>query len=244
MRPSFTTRFAAASLWVSSFALAGCHHQTNVELPIRPDEVSNFDQLYNQNCAACHGHDGHHGAAISLANPLYLAVAGPAVIEHVTQAGVNGSLMPGFSASGGGFLTDQQIHIITVGMIQRWGKADVLAGVTAPAYAASAPGDAQRGQAAFESFCVRCHAAQPTTGPDTSGPNNLHGGSLVDPAYLALISDQGLRSYIIAGQPEEGMPDFRHDGAQPMTDQQITDTVAWLSSQRTQTPGQVYTQHP
>jgi cytochrome c oxidase cbb3-type subunit 3/ubiquinol-cytochrome c reductase cytochrome c subunit len=29
-----------------------------------------------------------------------------------------------------------------------------------------------------------------------------------------------------------------------MTDQEVTDTVAWLASHRTATPGQVYKQHP
>ena len=62
-------------------------------------------------------------------------------------------------------------------------------------------------------------------------------GSLVEPAYLSLISDQGLRSLIVAGQPDQGMPgstsDLSGDGARPMTDQEITDVVAWLASHRT-----------
>jgi cytochrome c oxidase cbb3-type subunit 3/ubiquinol-cytochrome c reductase cytochrome c subunit len=29
-----------------------------------------------------------------------------------------------------------------------------------------------------------------------------------------------------------------------MTDQEVTDTVAWLASHRIATPGQVYQQHP
>ena len=65
-------------------------------------------------------------------------------------------------------------------------------------------------------------------------------GSIVDASYLALISDQGLRSITIAGRQDEGMPDWRSDGAQPMTDQQITDIVAWLASKRTSTPDQPY----
>jgi cytochrome c oxidase cbb3-type subunit 3/ubiquinol-cytochrome c reductase cytochrome c subunit len=37
------------------------------------------------------------------------------------------------------------------------------------------------------------------------------------------------------------MPDWRNDVAgQPMSDQEITDVVAWLSSQRPKTPGQPY----
>jgi cytochrome c oxidase cbb3-type subunit 3/ubiquinol-cytochrome c reductase cytochrome c subunit len=75
----------------------------------------------------------------------------------------------------------------------------------------------------------------------------IHTGSLVDPAYLALISDQGLRSLILAGQPQEGMPDWRSDrtgaGSLAMTDQEVTGIVAWLASHRIATPGQPY-MHP
>jgi hypothetical protein len=62
----------------------------------------------------------------------------------------------------------------------------------------------------------------------------------VDPSYLALISDQDLRSLIVAGVPDGAMPDWRSDAAQPMTDQQVTDVVAWLASKRVATPGQPY----
>jgi cytochrome c oxidase cbb3-type subunit 3/ubiquinol-cytochrome c reductase cytochrome c subunit len=72
-------------------------------------------------------------------------------------------------------------------------------------------------------------------------------GSIVDPAYLALMSDQSLRSTIIVGRPDEHMPDWRTDASDPntraMTDQEITDTVAWLASKRIATPGQPYQLH-
>jgi len=79
--------------------------------------------------------------------------------------------------------------------------------------------------------------------------NGVATGPLVDPAYLALISDQGLRSIVISGQPEQGMPDWRHHSAGPvahsMSEQEITDVIAWLTSHRIATPGQPYqTQHP
>ena len=69
-------------------------------------------------------------------------------------------------------------------------------------------------------------------------------GSIVDGSYLALISDQGLRSITTAGRPDEGMPDWRSDAGQPMTNQQITDIVAWLASKRVVNPGQPYPTHP
>jgi len=63
----------------------------------------------------------------------------------------------------------------------------------------------------------------------------------VDGSYLALVSDQQLRTIVIAGRPELGAPDWRADvEGSPMSAQEISDVVAWLSSQRSKFPGQPY----
>lgn len=209
----------------------------------RPAQVLKFAVLYKENCAACHGENGKNGVALSLANPVYLAMAGVERIQMLTANGVTGTLMPAFAMSKGGMLTDQQIGVLAQGMESAWGRTDALGGQTPPAYAASSAGDPAQGLKVFTTFCASCHGA------DGGGVEHgkLQTGTLVDPAYLALISDQGLRSLTIAGQPEEGMPDWRSDitgtGSRAMTDQEITDVVAWLASHRTATPGQFY-QHP
>ncbi|MGA7157877.1 MAG: c-type cytochrome [Acidobacteriaceae bacterium] len=206
----------------------------------RPDQVANFNVLYQQNCAACHGKDGRHGDAISLANPVYLAFAGSSEIQKVTADGVTGTLMPAFAKSQGGMLTDQQIQILAQGAEAEWGAGNVLSGQTVPSYSSTASGDVAHGQQAFATFCARCHGAD---GSGVAG-GQLPTGSLIDPAYLALISDQGLRSIIVAGQPDDGMPDWRSDiqgaSSRAMTDQEIADVVAWLASHRIAAPGQPY----
>jgi hypothetical protein len=40
-----------------------------------------------------------------------------------------------------------------------------------------------------------------------------------------------LRTVIIAGMPQLGMPDWRNNN-KPLSDTDVTDLVAWLSSQR------------
>jgi len=208
----------------------------------RPDQLLDFSTLYAQNCASCHGVNGRNGAAISLANPVYLAVAGVSNIQRITSLGVPGTAMPPFAHSAGGMLTDQQIAVLSQGMIQNWGNANALGSQTPPAYANSTTGDPARGQQAFTTFCARCHGADGTGGKSPHGESL---GSLVDPAYLALISDQGLRSYIVASQTEQGPHDWRsYTPGHPMTDQEITDVVAWLTSHRIATPGQPYPSHP
>jgi cytochrome c oxidase cbb3-type subunit 3/ubiquinol-cytochrome c reductase cytochrome c subunit len=202
--------------------------------------VLDFSTLYKANCAACHGENGRDGAAISLANPVYLAVAGEETLRDVTAKGVPGKLMPPFAKSAGGMLTDQQIGVLAHGMVQQWSRSDLFAGQNLPSYRATQTGDVGRGQQAFGVFCARCHGAagEGSTGDTKNGTGKI--GSIVNGAYLSLIRDQGLRSITIAGMPDEGMPDWRSDASQPMTDRQITDIVAWLASKRTANPGQPY----
>src|SRR6202047_252836 len=229
--------FYALVLVAMLLALAGCSRIPGRPGPgpevVRPNEVLDFPTLYKANCAACHGENGREGAAISLANPVYLAVAGEENLREITAKGVPGKLMPPFARSAGGMLTDQQIGVLAHGVMQQWSKQDLLAGLSIPQYRSTLAGDGARGQQAFGIFCARCHGAagEGSTGDAKSNTGKI--GSIVDGSYLALISDQGLRSILIAGRPDEGMPDWRTDAAQPMTDQQITDIVRWLATKRT-----------
>ncbi len=108
-----------------------------------------FATLYRQNCAGCHGENGKNGAAISLADPVYLAVAGEANLHRVTANGISGTLMPAFAKSAGGTLTDEQINSLVKGILQAWSRPDVLGSAPAPAYAADAKNDPAQGQKAF-----------------------------------------------------------------------------------------------
>jgi len=207
---------------------------------IRPEQQLDFATLYKTNCAACHGANGDHGPAIALANPVYLAIAGEDKIRDITARGVHGTLMPAFAKSSGGTLTDQQVNVLAHGIMQTWGKPDALAGQTPPPYQSTLTGDAARGQQAFSASCASCHGSNGTG--MQRGKEKI--GSLVDPSYLALVSDQDIRSFILAGMPDQGMPDWRSDAAAPLTDQQITDIVAWMASQRSPNAGQPYPTHP
>jgi mono/diheme cytochrome c family protein len=189
--------------------------------------------LYAQNCAGCHGEEGRGGAAISLANPVYLAIADEAVIRRVIAKGVNGTSMPAFAQSAGGMLTDAQLDQITTGIRSRWVRSGILNGVEAPSYAAKSIGDVQRGEAAYKVYCESCH------GPGGSGGQKA--SSITNDSFLALISDQGLRTIVIAGRPELGAPDWRGNApGRSMSEREVTDVVAWLASRRLQNPGQPY----
>ncbi len=199
---------------------------------VRPNQIMDFDVLYAHNCRGCHGPSGNGGAAPALANPVFLAVADDASILRTAANGVLGTPMPAFAESEGGMLTDKQIDVIVHG-IRAWAKPDILGGEIPPPYAADAPGDSQRGAVAYATYCASCHGAD--------GKGDKKARSIVDGSYLALVSDQNLRTTVIAGRPDLGSPDWRHDvPGHPMSAQEVTDVVAWLASQRLQFAGQPY----
>ena len=200
---------------------------------LAPNEVLDFGTLYAENCAGCHGAEGHGGAAIALANAVYLAIADDAAIRKVIANGVRGTSMPAFAVSAGGMLTDAQIDVITKGIRSSWSQQGILEAATAPSYARKSSGDAQRGELAYKTYCESCHGPGGCGGPK--------GSSITDDSFLALVGDQGLRTIVITGRPELGAPDWRGNlPGRPMSDQEVTDVVSWLASRRVQNPGQPY----
>jgi cytochrome c oxidase cbb3-type subunit 3 len=206
--------------------------QTNSE-PVAPSQVSDFDTLYAQNCAGCHGTEGRGGASIALANPMYLAIIDETTMRNIVAGGVRGTSMPAFVQSAGGMLTQQQIEVITSGIFSRWGRKQVLDGANPPSYAAKAAGSVDHGQLVFGAYCASCHGSE--------GAGTPKGSAITNDSFLALVSNQGLRTIVITGRPELGAPDWRGNvPGRPMTDQEITDVVSWLASRRAENPGQPY----
>jgi cytochrome c oxidase cbb3-type subunit 3 len=199
---------------------------------IPPNRVMDFSLLYGQNCAGCHGPSGRGGAAIALANPVFLAIADDRAIRRITENGVPGTPMPAFAESAGGMLTDKQIDALVSG-IRSWAIHNDLQNATLPPYSSPTPGDPQRGAGAYQTYCSSCHGVE--------GRGGSQAGSIVDGSYLALVSDQELRTIVIAGRPELGAPDWRGDvEGRAMSAQEISDVAAWLSAHRTPSPGQPY----
>jgi mono/diheme cytochrome c family protein len=193
---------------------------------MRPENVASFDRLYKQNCSACHGENGSAGPALDLANPKYQALVDDASLRRWITSGMPGTQMPAFGESAGGFLTPQQVDVLVAGMRARWdhkgrGTEEM------PSYSSTAVGNVEHGQDNFRVSCSSCHQ---------QGQQKI-----TDSSYLSLVSDQTLRSIVIAGRPDLGHPDWsqvRH--GQPLTDRDVSDVIAYLHSLRSDTPGQPY----
>jgi cytochrome c oxidase cbb3-type subunit 3 len=202
--------------------------RTPVESPaIPPRQLLDFNLLYSENCAGCHGPDGKGGAAIALGDPVFLAIADDTIIHATVENGVAGTAMPAFAQKSGGALTSEQTGVIVSGMRSRWAKPDLLRDANPPPYTSQTPGDASRGAGVYETFCSSCHGL--------GGRGGSRASSIVDSSYLALVSDEYLRTIVIAGRPELGAPDWRSNvPGKPMTAEDVSDVVAWLAAQRVQ----------
>jgi|SRR5215471_4621526 len=204
----------------------------NSEVP-RPDQILDSKLLFARNCAGCHGAEGKEGPALDLSNPVYLALVDDNVLRATISQGRPGTAMSAFARQAGGMLTDEQINSIVSGIRERWGRHGALSGTNAPPYASVLRGDPERGRTAYATFCSNCHGVD-----DKGGPR---AGSVTNGTYLRLISDQGLRTLIIVGRPDFQAPDWRGNvPGRPMTDQEISDVVAWLASQRPHNPFALY----
>src|SRR3974390_1054590 len=144
------SRYSTAGFALTSFAvvvalsLCGCSgapgNKGKGPEVLRPEEVLDFNILFNQNCAGCHGAEGKGAAALTLHNPVYLAIASDEVIRQVASRGVPGTPMAPFAKSAGGQLTDKQIGVIVSG-IRSWAQPDQFTGVSLPPYKPDAPGN-------------------------------------------------------------------------------------------------------
>jgi cytochrome c oxidase cbb3-type subunit 3 len=195
------------------FLATSCGKPSVEDRSIRPVEILDFDSLFAQRCSGCHGNNGAGSASIALHDPALLHMVGKLTIRDLIVHGRKNTLMPSFQSNTGDPLSDAQIDALVIGMSEKWG-GDVPPWAKNRRYEVQ-KGDATKGRGAFADYCADCH------GIDGMGAD---AGSVVNPTYLRLVSAQYLRSVILFGRKELGMPQF----AGKTDDETIDDIVAWL----------------
>jgi cytochrome c oxidase cbb3-type subunit 3 len=250
-------------LGLAAYLAAGCDlpgRPDPADRPVPANEVVDFRLLYGQNCAGCHGANGELGPGPPLHDALFRAIIPEKELENIIARGRKNTLMPAFAQESGGPLTAAQIQVLVKeikgtpykvvekseggndvvndpdGVKSKWGSAGQPP-QSAPTYLAPAgtesAADKVRGAAAFARACASCHGDH--------GQGVRKGDQTVrtihDPVFLALMSDQVLRRYVITGRADLGMPSFdqaRPDDSQfkPLTEQDVADLVALVASWR------------
>ena len=224
-------------LGLSLVVIAACgrrpdQHGPPVESAVAdPRMVLSFATLYGVNCAGCHGTRGLGGAAIGLASHSYLAWVSDADLRRVIAEGRPRTAMPAFAQRAGGTLSDQQVDAL-VGGLRSWAAPALPFDASALPYEASAKGDPEHGARVFREHCAGCH--------DADGRGSKGVGSIVDEAFLELVSEQSLRTTIVAGRPDLGCPGRLSGGSATLSTDGVSDVVAWLWGHRQQFPGHPY----
>ncbi len=137
-----------------------------------------------------------------------------------------GTAMSAFAESEGGMLTAKQVDAIIHGMRQRWGQSQTAA----RCHRSSLCGEGARAMHSRAQRRLR-RSAHRATAPTARAARRSARSSIRN--YLSLITDQGLRTIVITGRPDFNAPDWRNNvPGHPMSDEQITDVVAWLAAQR------------
>lgn len=206
------------------FLLAGCDwpgKPKDTDRPIPADQIEDFSTLYSTHCAGCHGADGKDGPAPPHNDPLFLAIVADEVLKQVITEGRTGTPMTAFAKDKGGPLTNKQIDIVAKGIKQRWAAPEVKDKPPPYLLSSAKAGDKKAGLKVFARDCAMCHGERGQGGDDA--------GAINDPPFLALVSDQALRRYIITGRPDFSMPNYVERGDADLTSQEINDLVALLS---------------
>ena len=238
---------------VAGLAAAGCDIYDDLPgkpapnpAPVIPaSTTAGFEIIWNARCAGCHGADGTLGAARPMNDAEYLRGIGRAEMERAIREGVPHTRMPAFGGDAVDPIPDETITAFVEGMYVTWAGEDATdAGVSNGIAWAIEPdqGDAARGATLFDARCQACHPRQQAI--DTIGKDPLVAGSVTDPFYLRLVSDQHLRSSIVYGRHDLGMPGaagpFRGPDGQsvdaPLNATDVADLVRYLASLRDQWP--------
>ncbi len=230
--------------------------------PVPENQVVKFDALYGRHCAGCHGADGKLGPAPPLNDPLFRAGMEEEDVEMTIAAGRSGTPMTAFLKSKGGPLTPAQVRVLAFeikgvpyrvdkkpkggsveievvsdpkGTAPKWGSPGPYPDGAPPLAAEEEESPRKKAdherirKTVFARACAVCHGDR--------GQGAEHGGqrrlTINDPAFLALVSDEALRRFIITGRPDLGMPNYatpRHGDPhfQPLNAQEVADLVALL----------------
>ncbi|MCB0003611.1 MAG: c-type cytochrome [Anaerolineae bacterium] len=180
-------------------------------------------QIYDANCAVCHGADGQGRVGVNLSQD-FPAIDLAAFIRQAVVGGVPGTRMPAWSLSGGGPLNDREIDDV-VAFVETLGGGRSLAAPTATPYpvtpvptAIGAVGDPGRGEALYAENCAVCHGDQ--------GQGRM--GATLTTVFAAINPQAYARAAVQQGVPGTMMPAWSQEFGGPLTSADLDDISAYV----------------
>jgi len=175
--------------------------------------VAQGRELYDENCALCHGAEGQGipqiGSALNSKN--LLAAMDDTALHDVTRDGRPNTAMPAFGEEHGGPLEEHQVDQLTA-FIRNW---ESTAPVLTPEPQAEWSERIARGVELYNDTCAICHGE--------SGQGGI-GRALNSEDYLTAFDDAYLEEAIASGRPRQGMPTW----GKVLSPSQIEDLVTFL----------------
>lgn len=176
--------------------------------------IERGEEVYQEQCAACHGSDGEGGLGPALNDKKLLKNTLDEVFYSVIRSGVPNTPMPAWSVEFGGPLTDEEVRDV-VAHIRAW-EADAPE-LVEEGHAA----DAGNGAVMFATTCEVCH-----------GENGLGGNegipAINNPEKLNNLDDVWYRDVVANGRPAKGMPTW----GTVLSPDQLDDIVALIGAWR------------
>lgn len=209
------------SFWMILKTIAVIHLCLFILLPASAS-TNDGRTLYNNNCAICHGNDGHGGVGIPLALPSFLEQVSDQYLHRTIRIGRPGRVMPSFYK-----LSNEEIDAI-IAYIRSWHKQPAPSWDDTPI-----KGNADNGRTLFASHCASCHGDQARGGKGTgvmfSRPKELPitAPALNNQGFLNSASDQMIKHTIMNGRKETPMPS---GSALGLSEQQVDDIISYLRS--------------
>ncbi|MFZ2422920.1 MAG: c-type cytochrome [Anaerolineae bacterium] len=179
-------------------------------------------QIYDANCAVCHGPDGKGRVGATLSS-VFSSIQPDALIRQTVANGIAGTAMPAWLQPGGP-LTEQDISDL-VAFIEglsggRPGEfpTPALKQITPIATLADVAGDPTAGAGLYSENCVMCHGDK--------GQGRI--GARLSKAFSGIRPDLSVRSTIINGISGSAMPAWSQTKGGPLTDDEVNNLTAFI----------------
>jgi len=179
------------------------------------------NQLFDLNCAACHGSDGSGSIGARLST-IPLSTMTDRYLFNTIRNGRPGRIMPDFNN-----LSDSQVNSLVAYLREFTNTQDIFLDDY------SAQVDPDRGKSLYQQNCLGCHGEDGKSVGDGTGVaiSRERDHTYIPPAlnnqgFLASADDKQIRHFIRVGNKNLNMPAF----AKILTTDEINDVVAYIRS--------------
>ena len=178
--------------------------------------------LFENNCAVCHGEQGKGGTGVPLALPDFQRQVSDEFLYTTIRMGRPGRVMPAFTR-----LSDAEVHQI-IDYIRSFTHVEKPKNNTA-----RIQGNIEHGKQLFAQDCAACHGDHGQGGKGTgvtfSRPRDLPilAPALNNPGFLASATDTMIKQTLLQGREGTPMNPFK---GKKVKDQYINDIVSYVRS--------------